>query len=92
MTATLAAEVDVDYIIQLLEPPAGAESMLVDDQGRILAKWGDSADGAFDDHLTVARSADDVDASTRSIEVSAVGPSWSARWSELERATQEFSQ
>ena len=37
-------------------------------------------------------SADDVDASTRSIEVSAGGPSWSARWSELERATQEFSQ
>ncbi|MEM8620610.1 MAG: tRNA (adenosine(37)-N6)-threonylcarbamoyltransferase complex ATPase subunit type 1 TsaE [Actinomycetota bacterium] len=60
--------------------------------GLVLVEWGDIVDGAFDDHLTVALSADDGDVSTRTIEVSAVGSTWAPRWSELERTTQEFAQ
>jgi tRNA threonylcarbamoyladenosine biosynthesis protein TsaE len=73
---------------------------LADDRGIVLVEWGDVVAAAFGDHLTVHlvapadESNDEVAADAdgfgldgaRQITISAVGPSWAARWDALRAA------
>ncbi len=71
---------------------------LADDHGIVLVEWGDVVEALFGDHLDVHLeveldddAASDDDPTVRRIEISAVGPSWAARWSRLVEACEEFS-
>ena len=73
---------------------------LADDDGIVLVEWGDVVEALFGDHLAVHlevelddvdSSDDDVQPTGRLIEISAVGPSWAARWSRLVEACEGFS-
>ena len=70
---------------------------LADDHGIVLVEWGDVVEALFGDHLDVHLEIelDDDDAAddptVRRIEISAVGPSWAARWSRLVEACEAFS-
>lgn len=69
---------------------------LADDHGIVLVEWGDVVEALFGDHLDVHLEVeldddDDDDPTVRLIEISAVGPSWAARWSRLVGAFEAFS-
>lgn len=69
---------------------------LADDHGIVLVEWGDVVEALFGDHLDVHLEVeldddDDDDPTVRLIEISAVGPSWAARWSRLVEAFEAFS-
>ena len=70
---------------------------LADDHGIVLVEWGDVVETLFGDHLDVHLEVeldDDFasdDPTVRRIEISAVGPSWAARWSRLVEACEAFS-
>ena len=76
---------------------------LADDDGIVLVEWGDVVEALLGDHLAVhleveaddddadSSSDDDVQPTGRLVEISAVGPSWAARWSRLVEACEGFS-
>jgi tRNA threonylcarbamoyladenosine biosynthesis protein TsaE len=71
---------------------------LADDHGIVLVEWGDVVEALFGDHLDVHLEveldddgASDDDPTARRIEISAVGPSWAARWSRVVEACEAFS-
>lgn len=65
---------------------------LADFDGIVLVEWGDVADTAFGDHLTVHLAAEDPDEpDTREVEVTATGAAWASRWSRLAAALERFA-
>lgn len=71
---------------------------LADDHGIVLVEWGDVVETLFGDHLDVHLvveldddGASDDDPTVRLIEISAVGPSWAARWNRVVEACEAFS-
>jgi tRNA threonylcarbamoyladenosine biosynthesis protein TsaE len=73
---------------------------LADDGGIVLVEWGDVVETLFGDHLDVhleveldddATSHDDAMPTVRLIQMSAVGPSWEARWGRVVEACEALS-
>ena len=66
----------------------GFEDML-DPSGIVFVEWGDAIEALLpDSHLRVELTADDED--TRTVTVSARGPSWAPRWERLENVLQPW--
>ena len=73
---------------------------LADGDGIVLVEWGDVVETLFGDHLDVHLEIefdddgtvdDDLMSTVRRIEISAVGPSWAARWSRVVEACEAFA-
>jgi tRNA threonylcarbamoyladenosine biosynthesis protein TsaE len=56
---------------------------LAEFKGIVLVEWGDVVEALFADHLVVHLEHDPDDDDARTIELSASGPSWAARWDRL---------
>jgi len=63
---------------------------LAEYRGIVLVEWGDVVEAMFGDHLLVHLEQDLDDDDARSIELSATGPSWAARWSQIDDALEAW--
>lgn len=59
---------------------------LVDGDGVLLVEWGDVAASALGEHLLVRLDHVADDEGARDVVISAVGPTWAARWARVEAA------
>ncbi len=65
---------------------------LLEADGILLVEWGDVVAGALGDHLEIRLIANDFDRTEhRSIEVRAMGSTWSKRWDRLVSAMSEWT-
>jgi tRNA threonylcarbamoyladenosine biosynthesis protein TsaE len=63
---------------------------LVETKGIVLIEWGDVVDSFFGDHLLVHLESELEDEDRRTLDVSASGSRWDARWSRVEDACESF--
>jgi len=63
---------------------------LAETKGIVLVEWGDVVDSLFGDHLMVHLVSDLDDEYRRTVDVSASGSLWAARWSRVEDACESF--
>ena len=56
---------------------------LAEYRGIVLVEWGDVVEAMFGDHLLVHLEQDLDEDDARNIELSATGPSWATRWSQI---------
>jgi tRNA threonylcarbamoyladenosine biosynthesis protein TsaE len=63
---------------------------MAESKGIVLVEWGDVVDSLFGDHLLVHLESDPDDEDARTLDLSASGPLWAARWARLEAACEEF--
>ena len=56
---------------------------LAEYRGIVLVEWGDVVEAMFGDHLLVHLEQDLDEDDARNVELSATGPSWATRWSQI---------
>lgn len=64
---------------------------LAEYRGIVLVEWGDVVESLFGEHLVVHLEPDVDREEARTIDLSAAGQSWAARWGRLTDATREFA-